>query len=189
MIKPLMNTLFALLLMAAFIPLASAEEQTTTIQNQPEPESEATILKNGAKLWAGNKPDLAEAEFKKAIKSYPNSSQAHARLAGLLLTQNKTSEAVPMYQEAITLDPTNPKLFASLSIAYLHQSKFNMAKAMADEALQLDPELNEVKKINEYITAKQEVLEQASKAKPDDSTHNAPPAENSTQHQAPHVAK
>lgn len=187
MIKPLKNILLALLFMAAFIPLASAEERTTTIQNQPE--SEATILKNGAKLWAENKPDLAEAEFKKAIESYPNSSQAHARLAGLLLTQNKTSEAVPIYQEAITLDPTNPKLFASLSIAYLHQSKFNMAKAMADEALQLDPELNEVKKINEYITEKQEVLEQASKAKPDDSTHNAPPAENNTQHQAPHAAK
>jgi len=189
MIKPLLNTLFALSLGSALIPLASAVEQTTTTTTQNQLESESALLENGVKLWADNKPKLAEAEFKKAIKSYPKSSQAHARLAGLLLTQNKTSEAVPAYQEAITLDPTNPKLYASLSIAYLHQSKFSMAKAMADEALKLDPELTQVKKINEYITAKQEVMEQASTAKPNDSTHNGSPTEGSAQHKAPHAEK
>ena len=67
MIKPLRNTLFALLLSAALIPLASAEEQASTTQNQLE--SESVLLENGVKLWTENKPDLAEAEFKKAIKS------------------------------------------------------------------------------------------------------------------------
>ena len=176
MTNPLNTAFFVGLLVIALTPLAIASEPSAAKRNQVTPES--TLLKNGVKLWSENKPDLAEAEFKKAISTYPNSAQAHARLAGLLLTQNKTSEAVPMYQQAITLDPTNPKLFASLSIAYLHQSKFSMAKAMADEALKLDPKLNQVKKINEYIEAKQEVLQQTSKTKPNDSSHmpaNHPP--------------
>jgi Tfp pilus assembly protein PilF len=169
MTKPLNIAFFIGLLVTALAPLTIASEPNTAEKKQVVPES--TLLKNGVQLWAKNKPDLAEAEFKKAISTYPNSAQAHARLAGLLLTQNKTSEAVPMYQQAISLDPTNPKLFASLSIAYLHQSKFSMAKAMADEALKLDPKLNQVKKINEYIEAKQEVLQQTSKAKPNDTNH------------------
>jgi tetratricopeptide (TPR) repeat protein len=70
-------------------------------------------------------------------------------------------------------------LFAGLSIAYLHQSKFNMAKAMADEALRLNPEMKQAEKLNEYIDAKLEAMEQAENApaealgkKPDDAMHS-----------------
>ena len=38
-----------------------------------------------------------------------------------------------------------------------------MAKAMVDQALRLDPEMKQVEKINEYIVAKQEAIEVASK--------------------------
>jgi tetratricopeptide (TPR) repeat protein len=157
------------------------QPQTQERQNSPKtkPDAAQARIDAGRTLWAEKKLDLAEAEFRKAIEENPESAQAHATLAGFLLMQNKTKEAIPAYQDAIILDPENPKLFAALSIAYLHQSKFNMAKAMADEALRLNPEMKQAGKLNEYIDAKLEVMEQAAKApaeqpgkKPDDAMHN-----------------
>ena len=134
-------------------------------QNEQEGVSNTTqsYMDKGSKLWAENKLDLAEAAFRQAIKKDPKSAQAHTKLAGLLLMQNKTAKAIPVYQDAITLSPQNPKLFAALSIAYLHQSKFSMAKAMANEALRLNPKMLPLKKINEYIEMKQQVINEARK--------------------------
>jgi len=138
-------------------------------------------LKEAGKLWSESKYDLAEDEFKKALEENPESPKAAAQYAGFLLTQNKTEAAIDAYKKAIMLDAENPKTFAALSIAYLHQSKYEMAKAMADEALRLDPKMGAVKKINEYIAAKEEMIEQASKVpavvdgavKPNDATHGS----------------
>ena len=176
-----MHKNLSLILLLASIPLISCTQQADTEQPAPNQAQsisstnkpatvEQKLLDTGSRLWAENKPDEAEAEFRKAIKMNPKSSEAHARLAGLLLTQNKTSEAIPVYQDAISLNPNNPKLFASLSIAYLHQSQFSMAKSMADEALRLAPEMKQAKKLNEYIEAKQEVMDMAAKLPQDNLT-------------------
>ena len=183
MTKPL-----AILLIAAALSASAYAEQNKqneqalqkeqqSVQNT-KPDAAQARLDAGGKLWAENKPDLAEAEFRKAVEEYPESARAHASLAGFLLLQNKTVEAIPAYQQAITLDPENSRLFAGLSIAYLHQSKFKMAKAMADEALRLNPEMKQAEKLNEYIDAKLEAIEQAANRpaevvgkKPDDAMH------------------
>ncbi len=135
-------------------------------------------LAQAGKLWSESKLDLAEAEFKKALEENPESAKANAQYAGFLLTQNKNSDAIKVYQKAITLDATNPKLFAALSIAYLHQSKYEMATEMANQALALDPDMKAVKKINEYISVKKEMIAEASKTpkdqlKPNDAMHTA----------------
>ena len=186
-----MTKILAVCLLAAALSVSAYAEQqkqseTQQInehQNSPnvKPDAAQARLDAGKKLWAENKLDLAEAEFRKAIEEHPESAAAQASLAGFLLMQNKTKEAIPVYQDAITLDPENSKLFAALSIAYLHQSKFNMAKAMADEALRLNPEMKQAEKLNEYIDAKLEVMEQAANVpaeqlgkKPDDAMHNMP---------------
>ena len=169
--KPL-NLSFLLFLLVMFNLTACGEDP----QNTKDPVQ--SQLDKGSKLWSEKKLDLAETEFRDAIKKHPKSAKARARLAGFLLTQNKTADAIPAYQDAITLDPENPKLFAALSIAYLHQSRYGMAKAMANQALQLDPELKQAQKLNEYIEKKQQVLEQANQvsadtSKPDDAIHNS----------------
>ena len=171
--KPLSFS-FLLFLLVLFNCTACGESDDT-LNMQSRVQSQ---LDKGSKLWSEKKLNLAETEFRDAIKKHPKSAKARARLAGFLLTQNKTADAIPAYQEAITLDPENPKLFAALSIAYLHQSKYGMAKAMADQALQLDPELKQAQKLNEYIEKKQQVLEQANRvsadtSKPDDAVHNS----------------
>lgn len=135
-----------------------------------------------------------EAKLQQAIKDDPESAKARAQFAAFLLSQNKTVEAIPAYQDAIMLDPENAKLYAALSIAYLHQGKFNMAKAMADEALKLNPELAEVKKINEYIVTKQQVLSQAEKVpavggKPNDALYKMMASEQSANPEQPALTK
>lgn len=117
-------------------------------------------------FWSDQQIKQAELEKKylQAISAESENKKNYAYLAGLYLTNNKTAKAIDAYQDAITHDANNPKLFAAISIAYLHQSKYDMAKAMADYALVLDPKLKQVKKINEYITAKQEALKPAQSA-------------------------
>ncbi|RTZ65983.1 MAG: hypothetical protein DSZ29_03570 [Aquificaceae bacterium] len=104
-----------------------------------------------------------EKEYKASILANPENKKTYAYLAGLYLSNNMSSKAINAYQEAIIHDPTNPKLFAAISIAYLHMAKYGMAKAMADQALKLDPKMTGVKKINEYVVAKQEAIKSASK--------------------------
>lgn len=160
--------LFILTMLVAMTVSACSEQQKPAAQQKSAVEGHSNMTKASeagqAKAVSKEKLDKVEANLRTAVKDNPESAKAHVQLASFLLTQNKTLEAIPAYQDAITLDPENPKLFAALSIAYLHQSKFNMAKAMADEALRLNPEMKQVKKINEYIAAKQEVIKQAQKA-------------------------
>ena len=152
-----------------------AASSITQVSFSTEEQSKIHLTQAG-KLWSESKFDLAEAEFKKALEENSESPKANAQYAGFLLTQNKNAEAIKIYQKAIILDAENPKLFAALSIAYLHQAKYEMAKAMADEALRLDPEMGAVKKINEYIDIKEDMIKQASKTpkdqlKPNDAMH------------------
>ena len=130
-------------------------------QNSQEKVGGHTNLQN----WTQDQTKQAELEkqYKSAILSDPKNKKNYSYLAGLYLSNNMSSKAIGAYQEAIMHDPTNPKLFAAISIAYLHMARYGMAKAMADEALRLNPELKGVKKINEYVVAKQEAIKSASK--------------------------
>lgn len=116
-------------------------------------------------FWSKDQTKQAELEkkYQAEIEANPDNKKTYAYLAGLYLTNNKTTKAIDAYQDAITHDAENPKLFAALSIAYLHHAKYDMAKAMADEALRLNPKLTSVSKINEYIVAKKDAIEAASK--------------------------
>jgi tetratricopeptide (TPR) repeat protein len=117
------------------------------------------------KTWTKDQTKQVDLEkkYKKEIATNPDNKKTYSYLAGLYLSNNMSSKAIEAYQDAIIHDPTNPKLFAAISIAYLHKAKYSMAKAMADEALRLDPNLKGVKKINEYVIAKKEAIEAASK--------------------------
>ncbi|HIO93328.1 MAG TPA: hypothetical protein EYG68_10875 [Leucothrix mucor] len=150
--------------------LAVAEETkapSKTMDMSAVSKAHAAIKKadKNAPFWSKDQAKQAELEvkYKKAIAKNPDDKQSHAYLAGLYISNNKNSKAIDAYQDAITVDPENPKLFAALSIAYLHHAKYSMAQAMATEALRLDPTLKGVEKINEYIVAKQEAIEAASK--------------------------
>lgn len=154
----------------SFTQLAVAEATkapSKTMDMTTVNEAHAAIKKadKNAPFWSEDQKKQAELEikYKKAIVENPDNKKNYAYLAGLYISNNKNSKAIEAYQEAITYDPENSKLFAALSIAYLHQGKYAMAQAMATEALRLDPTLKGVDKINKYVVAKQEAIEEASK--------------------------
>jgi len=129
-----------------------------------------------APLWSEQQQGAAELEAKylEQIQANPDDKVAYANLANLYLIHNKSAKAISAYQEAIIHDSENPKLFAALSIAYLHQSKYSMAKAMADQAIKISPDMEQARKIQRYIDAKEQAIAQASASDadmPDDGVH------------------
>ncbi len=126
-------------------------------------------VSKGDLLWQQKKFADAELQFKKAIALTPDSSQAHARLAGLYLIQNKTSEAINEYQNAIMEDPQNARLFIGIAIAYLHGQQYEMAQVMVARALELQPDMANAQKLRTYIDAKRQKL--AQNTMPMDSVH------------------
>ena len=147
----------------SIMQFAIAEPPTTEPAKTvlPKPADGHTNLQH----WTADqtKQVALEKKYKASILSDPENKKNYAYLAGLYLSNNMSSKAITAYQDAIIHDPTNPKLFAAISIAYLHTAKYGMAKAMADQALKLNPELSGVKKINEYVVAKQAAIKEASK--------------------------
>lgn len=121
----------------------------------------AELISAGNNFWSQGKLAEAEAEFKKALAINPESSAANERLASLYLTQNKTSEAIEAYQEAITRDPENANLFIGIAIAYLHKQYYQMAESMVNHAMELNPELENAQKLQQYIDAKKQLMDQA----------------------------
>lgn len=136
---------------------------------QAQASTPSEFIKKGNSLWQQGKLTEAEDQFKQAIKSDPDSSSAHARLAGLYLTQNESAKAVDEYQLAIMNSPEDARLFVGIAIAYLHGQHFEMAQAMVAQALALNPEMVNAQKLQSYIDKKREFL--ASNSMPQDSIH------------------
>ena len=153
-----------LLIVTALIGLFVTADVLASSPQAAQSDEVTMLLQQGNKAWSEQNMEQAEQDFRKAIELNPDSSQAHAVLAGLLQTMNRGTEAIDEYQTAITLDPENPRLFVALAISYLHQQRYSMAQAVANEALRLDPEMENAKKLVEYIEAKEEVLTRASSA-------------------------
>ena len=167
------KTVLSTVLLALVLPVQSvlAEAPAASPHQWEQQAADAPLWSEQEKAGA----DL-EAKYLKQIKDNPDDKAAYANLANLYLLHNKTAKAIPAYQEAIIHDGENPKLFAALSIAYLHQSKFSMAKAMANQAILISPDMEQAKKIQQYIEAKEEVIAQASApavAMPSDDIHGS----------------
>lgn len=133
------------------------------------------LLNEGNKFWAEGQLEQAEASFREAIRLDPEAALPHARLAGLLQSQQRNDEARVEYQNAIMNDPENPSLFLGLAIVYLHDQSYGQAQAMINVAMGLAPDLEQVHKLQQYLTAKLNRLETADTpaAMPQDSIHGA----------------
>jgi tetratricopeptide (TPR) repeat protein len=141
-----------------------------------------TLVEAGNKLWSEGQLEQAESTFREAIELDSGAALPHARLAGLLLSQNRNDEARTEYQNAIINDPEDPQLFLALAIVYLHEKSYSNAQTMVDAALELDPELENALKLQSYMTSKTAMLEDAaatnpnaSVAVPQDTIHDSTP--------------
>jgi len=127
-----MNTLTRLLLAACLTMGLGAA-------NASGPSGAAELIGKGDKLVAQGELAKAQQSYETALKADPQSEDAHMKLAGILLAQNKFTDAIQVYKNVIGIAPTNAKAFIGLGIAYLHSGDKSLTKAALEEALRLEP--------------------------------------------------
>ena len=71
------------------------------------------LVVSGNTFWSQGKFAEAEGEFNKALKINPDYSVAHARMANLYLTQNKTTEAVVCGVKTTTIPSFTPEVITA----------------------------------------------------------------------------
>jgi len=79
--------------------------------------------------------DMAE----NALNADENSSDAHALLSGVYLSQKKYDEAVVAGEKTINLDPNSSENHAIVAITMQNAGKFEEAIALLKKAMRLDP--------------------------------------------------
>lgn len=85
------------------------------------------------------RPDLAEAEARRQLAWFPESSQLQALLGLSLLRQNKLAASRPAAERAVALDAQNDFGFYVLSLVCLQDGQLRKAALHIATALQLQP--------------------------------------------------
>ncbi len=76
-----------------------------------------------------NRPDQAEANFKKATEADPKAMNAQLALGGFYQSHNRLPEAEQQYQHAVGLEPKNPAPRAALVRLFMQEGKKDEAEA------------------------------------------------------------
>jgi len=85
------------------------------------------------------RPNLAEAEARRQLAQFPESSQVQALLGLSLIRQNKPAESQPPAERAVALDAQNDFAFYILSLACLQSGQLEPAALHIATTLQLQP--------------------------------------------------
>jgi tetratricopeptide (TPR) repeat protein len=94
----------------------------------------------GDVLMELDKPDLADAEYRKALSVTKDSWRGHAKLANALRLEGKLPDAVAEFHEAIRIDPNIAQVHADLGLTLTTQKQATEAIAEHREAIRLDPD-------------------------------------------------
>ena len=102
-------------------------------------------LQQAQQSWEQGNTEQAQQQFEQAIKDFPESAQAHMKLAGFYLGQQQHDASIGSYQQAISLygeaQPQDmAKAFIGLGLAYMHSQRSSLALAAFAEASRLDPQ-------------------------------------------------
>lgn len=93
----------------------------------------------GLELASEKKYEEAEAEYRMAIKIYPDDSTYHWYLAYALNEQNKSDEAAVEYRESIRIDPNDASARNNLGLILYRKGQYTEAEAEYREAIRLEP--------------------------------------------------
>ncbi len=86
----------------------------------------------------GGRLDLAEPEFREAIRLNPRYAPAHYYLGRLLYTQNRFNEAIQETKEAISLDPSLVRAYDNLGLCFEAKQQVETAERWYLKAIRWD---------------------------------------------------
>lgn len=92
----------------------------------------------GAGYAFAGRPDLAEPEFREALRLNEQDIGARTNLAGTLIQLGRPQEAVPYIEDLIDFDPYEPEYQVQLGLALYGQGKYGEALFRATEALRIN---------------------------------------------------
>ena len=108
------------------------------------PETPADTLLAAQIADAAGDADVAEQEYRKLLQEQPNSPQAAAGLAHLLIQQKRYSDAQPLVSAALQQHPDDPALNAEMAVILNGEGKGADALAVLQKLHGLEPENRDV---------------------------------------------
>jgi tetratricopeptide (TPR) repeat protein len=123
-------------------PTGARDALVAALKLTPETPSD-TLLAAEIAESAGD-PEIAEQEYRHALQSDPNSSDASAGLAHLLIAEKRYADAQPLVQAALRRDPDDPALNAQLATILNAQGKQPEALALLEKLHKLQPDSRSV---------------------------------------------
>lgn len=90
-------------------------------------------------LFEQSRPDLAQAELRRALAEDPDHAPAHALLSLCLTDAEQFEEATREAQTAVFQAPDLALSHYALAYAMQHRNRYREARAAIDEAIRLDP--------------------------------------------------
>ena len=120
-------------------------EALTTMENYFKVADPAKVLASdyayyGRMLSKGNKNDLAQTNFDKALQMDPNNVELMDDIASFYASQKSYDKAIPLYNKIIESKPKNLNVYnVRLADAYYANKQLNEADALYSEVLKANP--------------------------------------------------
>ncbi len=100
-----------------------------------------------------DRPEDAEAMFKKAIELDPADLTGYERLARFYSATNRLEETVKTYEKAVEVHPDQANVHHFLGVLYELDGQRDRARPRYEDAIRLDPTLSEAKNNLAYLLA------------------------------------
>lgn len=106
------------------------------------PDDPVTLCHRGALLhYSFRRPDLAEADFRKALEVNPDYHQAHNNLGYLAAENGDFDTAIALYTKAAESAPDYACAYSNRGYAFLQKNQFQRALKDLDKALELKEDM------------------------------------------------
>ena len=114
---------------------------TENKQSKIIPAAAERHLRAGVQFERDGNPQSAMAEYREALKEYPDYFEARYNLGRIYLDRGGYAEAITELKAAIALEPDNANAHNNLGLALKHNRDLNGALAQYQEAVRLNPKL------------------------------------------------
>jgi len=119
-------------------PTGARDALVDALKQTPETPSDTVLA--GQIAEAAGDLEIAEQEYRQALKSAPDLSDASAGLAHLLIAEKRYADAQPVVEAALRRDPNSPALSAQLAAILNGQGKPADALALLEKLHQQQPD-------------------------------------------------